>query len=534
MALFSIYDGRASFWQWDVNQKFVVSDSTYDEIHFSNGTTEGALVCKPYIQDGICMVNVPNILLQTATPLRAFVYIKDKSGYRTTHTEAFTVIARPKPSDYIYTETETLTVEQAVQDALQDAKESGDFKGDPGPKGDPGVVKFVVVPELPETDTENAIYLLPDPESAEGNLFDEWIYVDGKWEKLGSAVVQVDLTNYVKNTDFANSAKAGVVRCENFNGVSVNSSNGGLLIFMAQNTDIDAKVQQYRPIVPANLDYAVKKGLADSKDAWTEEEKTAARDLIGATGATDYATTSKYGVVKLGLGGGIYGNNGILYIHAASKEEINNKITSYKPISPSGLDYAVKVGVTTNSITLTDEEKAAAQQWLGVSAGNGYTPCIIGSGPPSTAGGAFVSPSIQAKCTVGSLYLDTKTPCLYACTAISDDGDTWARLSGNESEVPEGQSTVFFSEDWGVPRRYEVISGMTWEEFLESEYNVDGFVEDPAIEGAITRKEGEQYMISYTEPGDVPDFDNESDWPLLVRLTDKIIPNYYYLTEYLT
>ncbi len=138
MALFSIYDGRASFWQWDVNQKLVVSDSTYDEIHFSDGTTEGALVCTPYIQDGICMVNVPNILLQTATLLRAFVYIKDKSGYRTTHTEAFTVIARPKPSDYIYTETETLTVEQAVQDALQDAKESGDFKGDPGPKGAQG------------------------------------------------------------------------------------------------------------------------------------------------------------------------------------------------------------------------------------------------------------------------------------------------------------------------------------------------------------------------------------------------------------
>ena len=37
-----------------------------------------------------------------------------------------------------------------------------------------------------------------------------------------------------------------------------------------------------------------------------------------------------------------------------------------KPITPTYLDYAVKVGLTTNTETLTEEEKAKAQTWLGL------------------------------------------------------------------------------------------------------------------------------------------------------------------------
>ena len=65
MTMFSIFDGRASFWQWDLNQRLIVSDDSCCEVHFDNGTTEHALVCEVKEKDGYRISEVPNILLQS-------------------------------------------------------------------------------------------------------------------------------------------------------------------------------------------------------------------------------------------------------------------------------------------------------------------------------------------------------------------------------------------------------------------------------------------------------------------------------------
>lgn len=79
------------------------------------------------------------------------------------------------------------------------------------------------------------------------------------------------------------------------------------------------------------------------------------------------ASNTRIGVLK--------GNNyrgtqatgeGDISIMPATDSEIPAKTQPYHPITPAVLDLAVKVGVTTNTIVLTDEEKAAAQAWLGV------------------------------------------------------------------------------------------------------------------------------------------------------------------------
>lgn len=201
MKIFTIYDGRASFWQWDLGQRLTVCDDVCSEVHFWNGTSECALVCKVYTEGDRSVVNVPNVLLRSTNPVRVYAYTQNDGSEQTVHSEIFNVIPRTKPDDYVYTETEVWTAEKAVEKALQEAKDSGEFKGEPGPKGDPGVVKFVVVTELPQEDTENAIYLLPNEDSPEGNMFDEYIFVDGKWEKIGSASVAVNLDEYVKISD---------------------------------------------------------------------------------------------------------------------------------------------------------------------------------------------------------------------------------------------------------------------------------------------------------------------------------------------
>lgn len=69
--------------------------------------------------------------------------------------------------------------------------------GEKGDKGDTGSVKFIVVTELPtENIDETAIYLKPVESPTGENNFEELIYVNGKWEDLGTPNVAVDLSNY--------------------------------------------------------------------------------------------------------------------------------------------------------------------------------------------------------------------------------------------------------------------------------------------------------------------------------------------------
>lgn len=102
------------------------------------------------------------------------------------------------------------TARSDAQTALEIANDvraradAGEFKGDKGEKGekgDAGVISFIPVTELPtENIVENAIYLVPAVDGAEPNLFDEYIYTNGAWEKIGNATVSVDMSEYVKKT----------------------------------------------------------------------------------------------------------------------------------------------------------------------------------------------------------------------------------------------------------------------------------------------------------------------------------------------
>jgi hypothetical protein len=69
-------------------------------------------------------------------------------------------------------------------------------KGDKGEKGDAGVIEFIIVTELPTKEIKNAIYLVPTADTDGGDAFDEYIYVNGGWEPIGNAGVQIDLSQY--------------------------------------------------------------------------------------------------------------------------------------------------------------------------------------------------------------------------------------------------------------------------------------------------------------------------------------------------
>ena len=113
--MFKIYDGRDSFYQWDLNRKLIVYDNTISEVHFSNRMSDNALVCEVYTDNGLTLVNVPNILLQQSYAVNVYAY----DGEFTRHSISFEVKPRTKPTDYVYTETEVKNWEEIKADVEQ-------------------------------------------------------------------------------------------------------------------------------------------------------------------------------------------------------------------------------------------------------------------------------------------------------------------------------------------------------------------------------------------------------------------------------
>lgn len=164
-------NGQLKFWQWDTGQKVKVPENV-PTVHFKFGVTAVEL---PVTDQ---WVDVPDELLQTGKDVLLWTYKED----HTLDTARIPVERRPKPADYIYTPTEIKTWEQlderikalenggvqgavksvngqtgdvtitaegigaltedslqaATDAALKQAKESGEFDGEQGPKGDTG------------------------------------------------------------------------------------------------------------------------------------------------------------------------------------------------------------------------------------------------------------------------------------------------------------------------------------------------------------------------------------------------------------
>ena len=96
--------------------------------------------------------------------------------------------------------------------------------------------------------------------------------------KFGMLETQkVDLTEYVKNTDYAAYEKSGVVKVH-FGTFGLSMSQGYIMTQSATNTEINAKENKYKPIVPSNLNYAVGSVKASESQSgtakmWTSENE---------------------------------------------------------------------------------------------------------------------------------------------------------------------------------------------------------------------------------------------------------------------
>ncbi len=210
--MFKIYDGRTCFYQWDLDRKLIIEDTSVKEVHFCNKTDECSLVCEVYDLDGLRAADVPNIILQDAWTINVYAY----DGNYTKHSVSYKVKARTKPADYIYTETE--------------------------------VKRF--------DELEDRVAVL----EANGG-------------------VSIDLSEYVKKTDYATETTAGVIKINRHSGIRI-QTDGSLYLDSLNDNEILNK-EGNNAVKGTQIDKVVKSGLAYCKEDWTEEEKAAARDRLG-------------------------------------------------------------------------------------------------------------------------------------------------------------------------------------------------------------------------------------------------------------
>ena len=91
----------AQLYQWDLGRRLILTGFGPDtQAHFGQG--DAALVIAAYDDGGVLYADIPNICLQRAGML--YVYIYSPANTRTRTAAAFSVWARPKPEDYVFTE----------------------------------------------------------------------------------------------------------------------------------------------------------------------------------------------------------------------------------------------------------------------------------------------------------------------------------------------------------------------------------------------------------------------------------------------
>lgn len=117
---------REMLWQWDYGQRVHLNDVPVGTaVHFSNAVTkQTALVTEAYEDDEGVYANIPNILLQTAGTLTAYIYIEDGDEGHTEYRKMFIVRDREKPDDYVYTEDDVKTW-VSLEERIKVLEESG-------------------------------------------------------------------------------------------------------------------------------------------------------------------------------------------------------------------------------------------------------------------------------------------------------------------------------------------------------------------------------------------------------------------------
>jgi hypothetical protein len=232
--------------------------------------------------------------------------------------------------------------------------------------------KLSIVEALPTTGEKMTLYLVPK-EGTNNDVYDEYIWIEqtSSFEHLGTTAV--DLTDYVKNTDYATETTYGVVKT-NFSRAIVMSA-GSLGAGTKTLEQYNAYAQGNMFIGKGTLENIknnyVKEAITTNDITLTDAEKLSARTWLGAVGFTDYASGSKGGVIRVDNGN--YGTaitSGYLTSPTKTLEQygnarvdaligkgtLNNVLTQYsKTVLTTEADYEALETKDANTLYLIEE-----------------------------------------------------------------------------------------------------------------------------------------------------------------------------------
>jgi len=99
--MFCLQDGK-HLYQWDKERVLVVQNTEITHVHFTNDTVTHAIVKEVYDKDGLRVADIPATLLQAASNLTAYAFVRESVDreYTLLH-ESFAVLARKRPDNYI-------------------------------------------------------------------------------------------------------------------------------------------------------------------------------------------------------------------------------------------------------------------------------------------------------------------------------------------------------------------------------------------------------------------------------------------------
>ena len=201
-----------------------------------------------------------------------------------------------------------------------------------------------IVNELPETGAKMTLYLVPK-EGTDNDVYDEYIWIEqtSSFEHLGTTAV--NLTEYVKKTDYATTDVGGVVKQYRPNSFT---SASGLPICTTQTLDYynsrtDGNMFIGRGTLENIKNDLVKRAVTENDIELTDDEKASARTWLGAISATDYAgaTTGGAGVVKCSSTFACGCTNGYIQAMNIPTLERYNNLSQYAFIGKATLQTAL-------------------------------------------------------------------------------------------------------------------------------------------------------------------------------------------------
>ena len=112
--MLTLNDGRSELWQWDTGRTLAV-DADCSQVHFSNKVFGRSIDVD--VVDGSAII--PDILLQTDNDLNVWAFVGTAENGYTKISKTFKVNRRNKPADYVFTQTDQMTL-QTIQSQIGD------------------------------------------------------------------------------------------------------------------------------------------------------------------------------------------------------------------------------------------------------------------------------------------------------------------------------------------------------------------------------------------------------------------------------